>query len=626
MSNALLRELARRAGIEPGYTDIWKQRHATPEATQRALLHAMGLPCDDRAQVCDSLQRLKARDAPGAPLQQPSRAWLPPALERRGRRWGIAVQLYGLRSARNWGIGDFTDLATLLRGAAALGAAAIGINPLHALFPGRPDHASPYSPSSRHFVNPLYLDVEAIEDFADCDEARAHIASRSFQAKLRVAREATHVDYSAVAALKWPVLRMLYRSFRNRCLAPRRHPRAEAFRTFQREQRQALRRFAIFHALAETQASDDWRSWPEPLQDPESKAVATFAKEYTETIEFHEYLQWQAALQLERVNAAARDAGMSLGLYADLAVGANPAGAEVWSAQRAFARGVSLGAPPDPLNLSGQDWGLPPPDPIVLADSDGAMVADLLGANMRHTGALRIDHILGLMRLYWIPAGAPPDQGAYVRYPWRTLLDVVARESRRHRCLVVGEDLGTVPAGLRSAMRRAGILSYRLLCFEERDGRFPAARDYPARALVAFGTHDLPPLPMWWRGEDIALRERLGLWPSRPRRDDEIKQRKQARLAMLEVLREENLIDGRRTPKAAPVEAAYAYLARTRCKLLMVSFEDVLDQHVQVNVPGTTDEHPNWRARLPCSIDEALGHPRMRRIAAMLHENGRGDA
>lgn len=626
MSDTLLRELARRAGIEPGYTDIWKQRHVAPETTQRALLHATGLPCDDRLQVRDSLQRLKARDVSRPASTQPSRAWLPPVLERRGRRWGIAVQLYALRSAHNWGIGDFTDLAALLRGAAVLGAAAIGINPLHALFPGRPDHASPYSPSSRHFFNPLYLDVEAIEDFAACDEARARVAGRIFQAKLRAARKAAHVDYAAVAALKWPVLRMLYRSFRNRCLAPRGHPRAEAFRTFQREQGQALRRFAIFHALAETQGRDDWRSWPEPLQDPASKAVTAFAKEHNEAVEFHEYLQWQAALQLEIIDAAARDARMSIGLYADLAVGANPAGAEVWSAQRAFVRGVSLGAPPDPLNLSGQDWGLPPPDPITLADSDGQMMADLLDANMCHTGALRIDHILGLMRLYWIPAGAPPGEGAYVRYPWRTLLDVVARESRRHRCLVVGEDLGTVPAGLRSAMRRAGILSYRLLCFEERDGRFPAARDYPAPALVAFGTHDLPPLPMWWAGEDIALRERLGLWPNRRRRDEEVRQRKQARHALFEVLRQENLIDGYRTPKAAPVEAAYTYLARTRCKLLMVSFEDVLDQHVQVNVPGTTDEHPNWRARLPYSIDEALGHPRMRRIAAMLDESGRGDA
>lgn len=626
MSDAMLRELTRRAGIESGYIDVWGRRHVTPEATQRALLRAMGLPCDSREAVRDSIARLKARDVPRSPPRQQSRAWLPPALERRGRRWGIAVQLYGLRSARNWGIGDFTDLAALLRGAAALGAAAVGINPLHALFPGRPEHASPYSPSSRHFVNPLYLDVEAIRDFADCEEARSHVAGHGFQARRRAARGAPTVDYAAVAALKWPVFRMLHRAFRKRCLASGEHPRAKAFRIFQGEQGLALRRFAMFQALAETQRSDDWRTWPAPFRDPDSKAAAAFAKDHTEAVEFHEYLQWQTALQLENVDAAARDGGMSLGLYADLAVGADPSGAEAWSMQRAFVRGASLGAPPDPLNLSGQDWGLPPPDPAALAGRDGALYAELLATNMRRTGALRIDHILGLMRLYWIPEGAPPDRGAYVRYPWRALLDVVALESRRHRCLVVGEDLGTVPAGLRSAMHRAGILSCRLLCFEERDGRFPAPADHPARALVAFGTHDLPPLPMWWRSEDIALRERLGLWPNRQRRDQEIEQRKQARRALVEALRDENLLPNRGVPKAAPVEAVHAYLARTPCKLLMVSFEDVLDQHMQVNVPGTTDEHPNWRARLPCPVDEALSDPRMRRIATMLADSGRGDA
>ena len=625
MSAALLRELALRAGIEPEYRDSWNHSHIASEKTQRALLHAMGLGCVSEREIRASLAKLQTQTS-GELSTEPTieQAWRPSSLQDDDRRWGISVQLYGLRSARQWGIGDFGDLRALVRAAAPLGAAAIGINPLHALFPARPEHASPYSPSSRRFINPLYLDVDAVEDFRHCSAAQEQVASADFQAKLSAARESQWVDYKTVSALKWPVLITSYRRFREQCLA-KADDRGEAFREFQRQQGTALRRFAIFHALAETQVESDWRRWPRPLTAPDSAAVGEFAATHLEAVEFHEYLQWQAALQLEDVNAAARECGMSIGLYADLAVGADGAGAEVWSAQRAFVQGATIGAPPDALNLSGQDWGLPPLDPIALSATGCAPYAELLRANMQRVGALRIDHILGLMRFYWIPHGAQPDEGAYVRYPWTELFNVLAQESRRNDCLVIGEDLGTVPDGLREAMHRRGMLSYRLLYFEERDGAFPPAEDYPADALLAASTHDLPSLPMWWAGEDIELRERLGLWPDAQSREKEIEHREQARRALVEALRAQNLRVETDVPNDVPVEAVYTYLARTPCKLLMVQFEDVLDQSVQVNVPGTTDQYPNWRARMPCSVDETIADARMRRIAERLNASGRRD-
>lgn len=625
MNVSPLRQLAARAGIEPGYRDMWGNYHEVSDATLHALLRAMGFATVRIEKMEASLVHMQARaDAQHMPLQTAARAWQPAALTDDGRRWGISVQLYGLRAERTWGIGDLSALADLMRGAAALGACAIGVNPLHALFPTRPEHASPYSPSSRRFINPLYLDVEAIEDFAACDAARERRESRDFQSRLHHVRESERVQYSIVASLKWPALSALYDHFRMHCLGFAEQPRTGAFRQFQTQQGVALRRFATFHALAEIQTEINWRQWPSELADPDSQAVAAFAAQNIEAIEFHEYLQWQAALQLENVSDTARGCGMSIGLYADLAVGADPTGAESWGAQPFLAQGATVGAPPDALNLFGQNWGLPPLDPFALREAAYAPLTELWRNNMRCAGALRIDHILGLVRLFWIPADASAAEGAYVRYPWNDLLGLLAEESQCNRCMVIGEDLGTVPDGLREAMYDKGILSYRLLYFEQQDGRFRLPREYPVNALVAAGTHDLPPLPMWWSGEDIALRERLGLWPNDDIRTAELQQRDHARSALGSALRQEGFDPGD-VPDEAPVEAVYGYLARTPCKLLMVQLEDVLDMHTQVNLPGTTDEHANWRQRLPCSVDDALAHPRMRRVAEKLRDAGRSD-
>jgi (1->4)-alpha-D-glucan 1-alpha-D-glucosylmutase len=623
MNPPLLQELAARAGIEPGYRDTWGNRHEVTEPTLHALLRAMGFATGSPEEIAASLARLDARGGTTPPPETAARAWRPAALEHDGRRWGLSVQLYALRTARTWGIGDFSALAELMRGAAALGACAVGVNPIHALFPTRPSHASPYSPSSRRFLNTLYIDVEAVEEFATCKAARSMVEAPEFQARLREVREGSRVQYRVVADLKYQVLARLYDDFRKQCLNADDHPRARAFGEFRRGEGPALRQFATFHALAETMPEFDWHEWRPGYGDPDSDAVAAFAASHAEAIEFHEYLQWLASQQLDLVNRAARDCGMSIGLYADLAVGADPTGAECWSGQAFLARGATIGAPPDPLNLLGQNWGLPPLDPFALSDAAYTPLTDLWHSNMRG-GALRIDHILGLVRLFWIPAGAPAAEGAYVRYPWRELLGLLAARSQRCRCMVIGEDLGTVPEGLREAMRDTGLLSYRLLYFEQHDGRFRAPGEYSADALVAAGTHDLPSLAMWWSGEDIDLRERLGLWPNDAMRVAELEQRQHARAALTAALRQEGLHDGE-VPGEVPVEAIHAFLARTPCKLLMVQLEDVLGLAMQVNLPGTVEEHPNWRQRLPCTIADALANPRMRQIAAIINECGRKD-
>lgn len=549
----------------------------------------------------------------------PERAWQPPAFEG-GRRWGLSVQLYGLRSARNWGIGDFTDLTALIAGAGRLGAAVVGVNPLHALFPGRPEDASPYSPSGRLFLNPLYLDVEAIPEFTSCAPARARVTGRKFQTRASALRAGSQVDYTAVADLKWPILELLYEHFHALAQAEPAHPRRAQFQAFQRTRGWLLRRFATFNALAEAHRTADWREWPASYRNPDSPTVEAFINSHHKRIEFHEYVQWQADLQFGSAAAAAREHGLEIGIYADLAVGASPHGAEAWGMQHAVARGVSIGAPPDTVNLLGQNWGLPPQIPMALQQQAYAPFIALLRANMAHVGALRIDHALGLMRLYWLPDGAKPTDGAYVGYPFRELVGLLALESHRNRCLVIGEDLGTVPPGLREALSAAGILSYQLLS-KQADGNYRPSAAYPANALVSAGTHDRPTLLAFWAGDDIELRARLGLWPSPAQQAAATETRQRDRAALSAALHQEGLLVDARAPEQAPVEATYRYLARTPCKLLMVQSEDVLGQREQVNVPGTVFEHPNWRQRLPVPLEEVFAAPLLRRLAVALNES-----
>ncbi|HEY8622677.1 MAG TPA: 4-alpha-glucanotransferase, partial [Casimicrobiaceae bacterium] len=568
----------------------------------------------------------------------PAACFSPPALANGGRVWGVAAQLYGVRSERNWGIGDFTDLATLVGLWAAKGADVVGVNPLHALFPRDPAHASPYSPSSRLFLNILYLDVEAIADFVECESAGALARSAEFQAALGRLREGELVDYAGVAKAKLRALEMLYAHFRTKHLTPG-SERADAFRTFCAQGGEALRRHGLFEAIQEHFFAQDaairgWPAWPESFRDPSSSAVERFATEHVERVEYYEYLQWQADLQLGAVRARVVAQRLGVGLYVDLAVSIDRAGAEAWTHQGVLALGASVGAPPDEFNMRGQNWGLPPLIPDRLRLGGYAPYIDTLRANMRHAGALRIDHVMGLMRLFWVPDGKDADEGAYVRYPFADLLGILALESQRHRCLVIGEDLGTVPDEVRTALAAAGILSYRLLFFERAAAdEFKLPSTYPAQALVAASTHDLPTLAGWWEGRDIALRDELGLFPSEAVRDQQQDARKKDRSGLLLALQRESLLpddvslDAETTPPATPpmtaalARAAQAFLAHTPSQVLVVQLEDVIGVVEQANLPATVDTHPNWRRKLPLALERWPGDRRFVELTETLRRS-----
>ncbi len=564
-----------------------------------------------------------AASAPMLLIVAPPRCHLPAGLEGEGRVWGPAVQLYALRSGRNWGIGDFGDLASLVRIGRDAGAGVVGVNPLHLLFPHNAAHASPYSPSSRAFLNPLYLDVEAVPEFAECEQARAAALSPEFRARLVALRETELVDYAAVANVKREVLERLHDSFRRRHLAAD-TDRARAFRAFQRERGELLESYGRFEALGEEARRADpaawgWPVWPERWRRPDTAEVARFAAERRERVEYHQYLQWLCDEQLGAVGRGCLEARMAVGIYADLAVGADRAGFEAWRHQDALAADVGLGAPPDDFNLLGQNWGLPPLIPERLRVAAYAPFIECLRANMRHAGALRIDHVMGLMRSFWVPPGRPGSEGAYVLYPFADLLGVLALESARARCLVVGEDLGTVPPEVRAAMEREGILSYRLLLFMKGEGaEFLPPDEYPRQALVAASTHDLPTLAGWWRGRDLAVRARLGLLPEGRRHEEQLVARSEDRARLLFALRRAGLlprgveVDLDAFPEMTPELSAaiHRYLARSPSMLLTAQLEDLLGQVDQANLPGTTDEHPNWRRKLGADLAalEREGH------------------
>jgi 4-alpha-glucanotransferase len=553
------------------------------------------------------------------------------ALQPGARSWGLTVQLYGVHSRRDWGIGDFGELAMLCRKAGPLGAAAIGINPLHALFAAEPRHFSPYSPSSRAWLDYLYIDVTQIPGFAEDAAAQALAPAKAVGA----ARAAKLVDYAAVAALKRPVLEALYRRFCDRELTMG-GAGAAAFRAFQQEGGAALAAFATFEALHEhfTQAGMpfSWHAWPPALRDPHSAAVGEFASAHAGRIEFFQFLQWQADQQLGEAALAGRQGGLNIGLYRDLAVGVDPNGAEAWADQQLIVPGAAIGAPPDELSRAGQNWGLAPINPLALRRRGFTPLIAALRANMRHAGVLRIDHVMSLQRLYWVPSGGPATAGAYVNYPLHDLLRLVALESRRQGCAVIGEDLGTVPEGFRETMQQTNVLSYRVFRFERRgDGSFIPPADYPPLAAASAATHDIATLKGFWLGRDIEWRRRLGVYPDAASEAGEVAERRRDRQLLLEALARERLLKPERFAEflSTDGEPAYsqelggailAYLARSRARLTLVQIEDVAGEDEQANLPGTTDAHPNWRRRLSSRLEELLAGSEMARVAALVTE------
>jgi len=501
----------------------------------------------------------------------------------------LAVQLYSLRSRGNWGHGDFSDLASLIELVAALGGGGIGLNPLHALFYDRPGTGSPYSPNSRLFLNPLYIDVEAIEEFNSAQFA-------ALDAEIERLRNAELIDYHAVAKTKLAALRGVYRTFTTQAHQDRR----DDFAAYQRERGLELNWFAAFETLR-NRFPGPWSTWPQEWRRPSADLVQRLQQTHGDDFGFHAFLQWQAERQLARCAKIAAAREMPVGLYLDTAVGIDPAGADAWMAQESVLSGLSIGAPPDHYNPAGQDWGLTSYNPHGLIANDFEPFRQMLRASMRYAGAVRIDHVLGLMRLFVIPYGASAKQGVYLRYPFTAMLAALADESRRCSCIAIGEDLGTVPENFRTTMASWGIWSYLVMLFERNgDGSFRDPRQYPECAIETFGTHDLPTFAGWISGHDLRVKRSIGVAAGETDED-----RDRSRHALEAAVGH------------APVtfENVTAFLAAAPTRLLSLSLEDVLGVLDQVNMPGTVAEYPNWRRRWPLTLEELATDQRLRRVA-----------
>jgi 4-alpha-glucanotransferase len=546
-------------------------------------------------------------------ILSPARCYAPAAVHEGRRLWGIAAQLYTLRSSDNWGIGDFSDLQLLIRWAASHGAGFIGLNPLHALAPAEPERSSPYSASSRHFLNVLYIAVPLVPEFEQCAAARARLAEPAVAQRLAGLRAADLVDYRGVADLKFEILALLYRDFCESHLALHTE-RARNFRDFVAAGGELLVLHARFDALdrhfrATPGTASGWLNWPEEFRDANGEAAARFAADHPAEVQFYAYLQWLAHEQLRDAQALTRELGMPIGLYGDYAVGANPSGSETWSDRHSYCMQAEIGAPPDPLALKGQGWGIPPQDPLVMQSQQLQGFIRLIRNNMRYYGALRLDHVMSLFRLWWVPAGFSPTDGAYVHYPLEQLLTVLALESTRAACLVVGEDLGVVPDEMRRAMPEYGLYHYKVMLFEKLDGRFRHPGEYTRHALATATTHDMPTLRSYWEGLDIGLRSRLNLYPSTEMEGEVTREREHDREMLLQALQSQGLMPAapasQRDPFTADLaHALHLYLARSASALVALQMEDLLGETLPVNVPGTDREYPNWQRKLSADIED----------------------
>ena len=560
------------------------------------------------------------RDTVSATLvAAPARCWQPGWMREGGKAWGLAAQIYAFRSRSNLGIGSYADVEEAATGAASLGAAFLGLSPVHALFASDRTKISPYSPSSRLFLETIHIDPAAIPGFADSEAARI-LAEPERAARLAALRDLPLVDHAGVWAELSPVLEALWRERRDGIGGP--------LAEFRRTMGAPLEAHAVFEALSEHfRRQGCWwlGDWPEPFRRCGSEEVRRFAQEHVDRVSFHAWLQQVADSQLASAADAARQAGMSVGLYRDLAVGSDRGGSELWSNPDLFGRTLSIGAPPDLLAPQGQDWGLPPLNPLTLESSGLAAFRSLVQANMRHAGAIRIDHAFQLQRLYLIPVGEPGSAGAYVSYPFDAMLAVLRLESHRAKALVIAEDLGTAPEGFSDAIMRSGVLSYRVLSFERTEALgFERPDAYPREAMTVVTTHDLPTFTGWWRGLDTDLRQALGIYdPDRAER--ERRDRVTERVKLAEALLAEKLLASAEPPEAPPSEAVMRFLARTPSALNAIQYEDVLGALNQPNMPGTTEGHPNWRRKLELDI-EAIDAPAgpLAKVAAAVSAEGRG--
>ncbi len=641
-----LRDAAERLGIQQQFWDNYGVPHVTSEATNRAIVNAIAaadgsagdedafalvvsesVPFEARGNVeivTEKGERIALRSGEKAPrlplgyhqLRQngkprslivtPDRAWQPSR-----RMAGFGVTLWGLRSQRNWGCGDFRDLRDLIDWAVpALGVHFIALNPLHALHNRRPYNISPYLPNSIFYRNFLYLDVESIEGYRVMEDA----------AELERLRQAPTVEYEQVAALKRAALERIFES----------HPPGRACLEWIEEEGELLRIFATYCALDEHlhRANPDlwiWPDWPEQYRDPSSPALAAFALGHAREILFHGWLQWLIDGQIAAVQRHALAAGMSVGLYHDLALATDRCGSDLWAWRPYFITGCRVGSPPDGFSPNGQDWSFPPPNSPRHRADGYRMFAESIRKTMRHGGALRIDHVMRLFRLYWIPEGHSAKEGAYVRDRAEDLVRVLALESVRNRSVIVGEDLGTVEDEVRETLARFGILSYKLLFFERNGEKFRMPQEYPAAALTSTSTHDLATMAGYWIGADIEARFRAGAIGEEGRRSqhtDRIRDKQK----LLEALFDAGLMPHHYERNAASIpeltgELHYAisgFLASTPCAMWLINQEDLTKEVHQQNLPGTTAEYPNWGRKMRWTIAELSSVPEARDCASML--------
>lgn len=552
------------------------------------------------------------------------------------RMTGVSTQLYSLRSDRNWGIGDFTDLKQLATTLADFGVDAIGLNPLHCLYLHHPERCSPYSPSSRLFFNPVYLDVMSAPGIGQCDAAWELLATAAFKADIDKARSSSGVDYVLVSNCKMRVLRELHQYF---VQLPATDTNVSDYRYWTQQQGVALQLQARFEAFDQhfstTTSLYSTLDWPEALQDPHSRESEALAKRLSNEIDFSCYLQWLCALQLESVAQYCREIGLSLGLYFDLAVGVDINGAEPWSDREAFANGVHIGAPPDSLGPMGQDWSLAPYRPNALRTHAYKPFIEMLRANMADAGALRIDHVMGLMRQYWcipeLSQSSGSACGTYVDFPFDDLLALAILESHRNQCMLIGEDLGTVPGNLRERLDEAGILRYRVLYFEKDydSGEFRSPAEYPGSSLATAATHDLPTLAGFWNGHDLDCRAQLGLFPDSEYETRQRSSRHSDRQHLLDLFRQQGVVPelveacDESISSRQFADAVHLLMAKSPSRLLVLQLEDLVGQVDMVNMPGTVYEHPNWCRKLEISLEELPRWLRSETVLAQVIEERR---
>ncbi|AFT74992.1 4-alpha-glucanotransferase [Alteromonas macleodii] len=559
----------------------------------------------------------------------PEACYTPNEIKEGKKIWGLSVQLYCVRSEKNWGIGDFSDLALLIEKAAGVGADFIGLNPIHALYPANPNACSPYGPSSRRWLNYLYIDVTAIDGYDDAS-VQAIVSSDEFKGTLEHARNVEHVDYEAVAHVKLAALKAVFDVYDAKYLR-KSTKQNKAFKAFVEAGGESLDMLAVYDALqshlkAEGKDSWGWPVFPQEYKDYYNPAVAKFKSANEQDVKFYLFLQWIAAQQLELASNKATDAGMTIGLYRDLAVGVSEGSAEIWGNKDLYCTGASVGAPPDILGPLGQNWGLPPMDPRKLYEQGYQPIIDLFASNMASSGSLRIDHVMALLRLWWVVKGDNAKDGGYVYYPVDDLLGILALESHRNQSLVIGEDLGTVPEEIRSKLADNGVYSYRVFFFEQaEDGGFFSPSHYPVQSMSTLTTHDMPTLIGYWHCLDLELGKEIGLYPTEEILQTLYADRHENKQAILDTLHGHGSIgdnvgrDVNHTGMNRELNnGMQVHMAGGSSALLSLQLEDWLEMDKPVNIPGTFDEYPNWRRKLTENIESMFDRHDINELASKL--------